>query len=145
MGDSNINPADDTVLAAQEQELDDAIKGMSNEELYCAFALSLLDEKGFADLEPLEQQKMVTELVPRIEAFVTQELYFALPDEQSSKLDQMVDLDGASAEQVQQLYQEAGVDMGEVISKALDDFRDLYLGDDKPQDDDNATLDGGEA
>lgn len=134
MGDSNINTADDVVLA--EKQLDETIANMSSEEIYVLFAVNLLAEKGYTDLNNPEGDKMIAELVPRIETFVTQELYFALPDKQATELDGLMNLEAASPEEVQKLYADAGVDMNEVVSKALDKFRDLYLSDDKQESED---------
>ncbi len=134
MGDSNINTADDVVLA--EKQLDETIANMSSEEIYVLFAVNLLAEKGYTNLNNPEGDKMIAELVPRIETFVTQELYFALPDKQATELDGLMNLEAASPEEVQKLYADAGVDMNEVVSKALDKFRDLYLGDDKQESED---------
>jgi len=135
MGDSNINAADDAVLKA-EQQIDETIKDMSSEELYVLFAVNLLAEKGYTNLNNPDGDKMIAELVPRIETFVTQELYFALPDKQAAELDGLMKLEVASADEVQKLYADAGIDMNEVVSKALDKFRDLYLGDDKQESED---------
>ncbi len=135
MGDSNINAADDAVLKA-EQQIDETIKDMSSEELYVLFAVNLLAEKGYTNLNNPDGDKMIAELVPRIETFVTQELYFALPDKQAAELDGLMKLEVASADEVQKLYADAGIDMNEVVSKALDKFRDLYLGDDKQEGED---------
>jgi len=135
MGDSNINAADDVVLKA-EQQIDETIKDMSSEELYVLFAVNLLAEKGYTNLNNPDGDKMIAELVPRIETFVTQELYFALPDKQAAELDGLMKLEVASADEVQKLYADAGIDMNEVVSKALDKFRDLYLGDDKQESED---------
>ena len=134
MGDSNINTADDVVLA--EKQLDETIANMSSEEIYVLFAVNLLAEKGYTNLNNPECDKMIAELVPRIETFVTQELYFALPDKQATELDGLMNLEAASPEEVQKLYADAGVDMNEVVSKALDKFRDLYLSDDKQESED---------
>lgn len=134
MGDSNINTADDVVLA--EKQLDETIANMSSEEIYVLFAVNLLAEKGYTNLNNPEGDKMIAELVPRIETFVTQELYFALPDKQATELDGLMNLEAASPEEVQKLYADAGVDMNEVVSKALDKFRDLYLSDDKQESED---------
>jgi hypothetical protein len=134
MGDSNINTADDVVLA--EKQLDETIANMSSEEIYVLFAVNLLAEKGYTNLNNPEGDKMIAELVPRIETFVTQELYFALPDKQATELDGLMNLEAASPEEVQKLYADAGVDMNEVVSKALDKFRELYLGDDKQESED---------
>lgn len=135
MGDSNINAADDAVLKA-EQQIDETIKDMSSEELYVLFAVNLLAEKGYTNLNNPDGDKMIAELVPRIETFVTQELYFALPDKQAAELDGLMKLEVASADEVQKLYADAGIDMNEVVSKALNKFRDLYLGDDKQESED---------
>jgi hypothetical protein len=129
MGDSNINDTANAVLT--EQEIDEAIKGMSNEELYCVFAVNLLAERGYTNVNNPEGEKLIAELVPRIEAFVTQELFFALPDKQLKELEGLMNLEVASPEEIQRLYKEAGIDMDEVVSKALDDFRDMYLGNEK--------------
>lgn len=134
MGDSNINTADDVVLA--EKQLDETIANMSSEEIYVLFAVNLLAEKGYTNLNNPEGDKMIAELVPRIETFVTQELYFALPDKQATELDGLMNLEAASPEEVQKLYADAGVDMNEVVSKALDKFRDLYLSGDKQESED---------
>lgn len=126
MGDSNINTASDAVLT--EEIVDDVMKDMSNEELYVMFAANLLAEKGYKDLNNPEGDKMIAELVPRIETFVTQELYFALPDKQAAELDGLMKLEVASADEVKKLYADAGLDMDEIVAKALNEFRDMYLG-----------------
>ena len=42
-----------------------------------------------------------------------------------------MNLEAASQEEIKKLYEEAGLDMGQVIVQALDSFKDLYLGADK--------------
>ena len=132
MGDSNINDTANAVLT--EQEIDEAIKGMSNEELYCVFAVNLLAEKGYTKLDNPEGEKMIAELVPRIEAFVTQELFFALPDRQMQELEGLMNLEAASPAEVQKIYKDAGLDMDKIVTDALDKFRDMYLGNDGGED-----------
>jgi hypothetical protein len=131
MGDSNSNVTTDAVLS--EQELDAAIQGMSNEEIYCVFAANLLAEKGYADLDNPEGKKMIAELVPRIEAYVTQELYFSLPDKQLKELEGLMNLEVASGDETQKLYKDAGLDMDTIVSNALEKFRDMFLGNEKAE------------
>lgn len=131
MGDSNNNTTVNPVLS--EQEIDEAIKGMSNEELYCVFAVNLLAEKGYTDLDNPQGEKMIAELVPRIEAYVTQELYFSLPDKQMKELEGLMNLEAASPEEIRKLYTDAGLDMDKIVVEALEGFKEMYLGTDKKE------------
>ena len=126
MGDSNDNTTS-SAPAMTEQELDEVISNMTNEEIYCLFAVNLLAEKGYTDLQTPEGQEMILELVPRIEAFITQELYLALPEKQTKELDGLINLEAASPEELQKLYDDANINMDDVVSGAMEKFREIYL------------------
>ena len=71
---------------------------------------------------------MIDQIVMRLEAFVSQELMMALPDRQSEELDGLINLNQASTEEIEKLFKDAGLDTKEIIGKALDKFRRIYLG-----------------
>lgn len=111
-----------------DEEYNKIVSGLSNEDAYRIFAINLLVEGGNIDLDNPEGEEMIDQIVMRLEAFVSQELMMALPDRQSEELDGLINLNQASTEEIEKLFKDAGLDTKEIIGKALDKFRRIYLG-----------------
>ncbi len=111
-----------------DEELRNALGKMSNEQILEVIAKSLLIEKGFTDLEPEVEQDMVKELVARETEYVNRALLAALPDDKMLELEKLADDENVSEEQLTKLVASADIDAEAISSKALEEFRDLYLG-----------------
>lgn len=111
-----------------DEELRNALGKMSNEQILEVIAKSLLIEKGFTDLEPEVEQDMVKELVARETEYVNRALLAALPDDKMLELEKLADDENVSEEQLTKLVASADIDAEAITSKALEEFRDLYLG-----------------
>ena len=125
MGDFNDNT--NTNAAATGQNTDDLINNLSSEEVFCLYAVDLLNKKGFTDLNNPEGENMIVDLVERMEAFISQELFFALPEDKVLEMSEE-DNDNLSLGEIIKKFNDAGVDVDAVIKGALDKFSALYLG-----------------
>ena len=110
------------------EEFTELLSQLSNRDIYRIFAVNLLFEQGYTQIDNAEGEVMVDKIVERLEVFVNQELALALPEEQSDKLDDMIEDDTATPEAIAALYKEAGLDMSELTGLALEKFRKIYLG-----------------
>jgi hypothetical protein len=126
MGDSNTNTTINS--AATEQETDDFINNMTNRELFCLYAVDLLTKKGVTDLDNPEGEDMIVDLVERIEAFISQELFFALPEDKILEMaDEDSNIEELPLDEIMQKFNDAGVDVDLVVKNSLDKFSELYL------------------
>lgn len=128
----SANPQPTATDAADQQavtpDADKILQNMSNEEILRAFAEGLLIEKGLGEMEPEVKEEMVEDLLERINAFVDRAALESLPQEKLEELDQMIDNNTATAENVAELIKTSGQNTDEMVAKALEKFRDIYLG-----------------
>lgn len=124
---SAANPLGPTT-DANSPDVDKILQNMSNEEILRAFAEGLLIEKGLGEMEPEVKEEMVEDLLERINAFIDRAALESLPAEKLEELDQMIDGNTATEENVAELIKNFGVNTDEMVAKALEKFRDVYLG-----------------
>ncbi len=116
---------------ADDSNIDEIIKNMSNEEILRAFANGLLVEKGLSKVEPDVREQMVNDLLERINAFIDRAVLESLPAEKLEELDKMLDAGTATEEKIAELVRVSGVNTEEMITDALAKFHDIYLGNSK--------------
>lgn len=113
---------------ADASDIDGILQNMSNEEILRAFAEGLLIEKGLGEMEPEVKEEMVEDLLERINAFVDRAALESLPPEKLEELNRMIDNDTATPDNVAELIKNSGQNTDEMVAKALEKFRDVYLG-----------------
>ena len=112
---------------SSDEEIAEALKNMSNEEIIELFIEGLIIDKGFENLGEEEKDKIRDELTDKVEDFLTQSLVEVLPGDSVADLDDMIDAGSATPENVKKLLDSAGIDSGQVVVDALMKFRELYL------------------
>ena len=110
------------------QDIATDLSGLSNEEIMVAFADGLLNEKGLGEMSDEVRQEMLQDLVERLSDFVNRAILEALPEEKIAELDELIDRDVATPEAVSELINGVGFDVSERVAKAMEKFREIYLG-----------------
>lgn len=131
MSDTDIQDNGDFFVprdSASDDNLKKTLQGMSEEEILAVVAEGLLAEKGMTDLEDDVKAEMVKDLVERMTEFVNRAILGALPEDKMAELNEKIEKDEASLEVVNQLVADSGIDANDVTTKALEKFREIYLG-----------------
>lgn len=110
-----------------DEEVREALEGMSTDEVLAIFANGLLEEKGFTDIDDDTRTAMIEDLVQRENFMVNQALFNALPEEQKAKIDEIAGKENPDVAEVEAVIAESGIDADAIASNALEDFRKLYL------------------
>ena len=127
MNDNSTNDSQAT-QAVTEDDFKKALEGMSDEEILDFYFETMLNDKGMTDLEPEVRTEMKIDLAERFNAFLSQAFVDALPGAKIVELDEMIDKNEATPENVKKLLVEAGVDTDKVTVDAMAKFREIYLG-----------------
>ncbi|MDB5166130.1 MAG: hypothetical protein JWM37_202 [Candidatus Saccharibacteria bacterium] len=93
------------------------------------FILQLLSEKGLpADLDEAVQEQLIHDLSERASNLVNKRIIESLSDEDATALEHLVDTQPENAEAFQQFIAEHVPNQQEITTRALLEFRALYLG-----------------
>jgi hypothetical protein len=91
------------------------------------FIEQLIKEKGFPDLSDEVKEEIKTDLLGRADDFITAKLISALSDDKVAQFEAMLK-EGKPQEETQKFLQDSIPDFTNVVSQALMEFRDVYLG-----------------
>jgi hypothetical protein len=90
----------------------------------------LLKDQGVPEnLDPEVRQQLIAELNGRISDFINRRLVDSMSDEALPPFEAMLDQQPVDQQQVQQYINEHVPNMNDVVTKALLEFRTIYLGD----------------
>ncbi len=90
-------------------------------------ANEMLAQKGLLEQDREQHGKLRHELVQKLNEVIEQSVIKALPDKELLKLDSLLDAD-APDDEIEALFDEAGVDFGKAANDGLMKFRAEYLG-----------------
>lgn len=91
------------------------------------FVENLMSEKKYPDLESEILEQMKEDLYLRIENLINVTIINSLPDEKLPEFEALIDKE-ADANEIQRFMSDNIIDLPNIISKTLLDFRTKYLG-----------------
>lgn len=101
-------------------------------EMLMAFVDKMLTDKGFV-LSADEKQKLRAVVFSGLEASIEQAIIRALPDEKLLELDAITEGTEMSDEQIQAVFEGAGVDFEPVVVRTMNDYKARFLAMDEAQ------------
>jgi hypothetical protein len=101
---------------------------LSNEQLIDQYINMLLDARGLKDVNPETRNELVAELRVKLNEYINMAILGSIPED---KLDRIENALGVSAVEGQKALgdtiAELGINVEEITTKALSEFRNLYL------------------
>ena len=94
-----------------------------------AFILQLLHDKGLpADLDEGVQAQLVKDLTNRLVDMINRRVIDTLSEEQAQELEKLIDQNPDNPQAIQEFIDKNVPDKQEIATKAMFEFRTLYLG-----------------
>lgn len=112
---------------------DTNIENMSNEEIIDAFLEGLLIEKDLGEMDDDVKKEMLADLKERLYEFINRAILESLPEEKLAEINNMADNNTINSEILTQKVEESGIDTAKIAIEAMEKFREVYLGDNEPQ------------
>ena len=119
-----------TTQVFSEDDFKKTLEGMSDVEVLDLYLETMLNDKGMVDLDDEVRADMKIDLAERFNAFLSQAFVDALPSGKVVELDNMIDKNEATPENVKKLLVDANVDTDKITVDAMAKFREIYLGTD---------------
>ena len=108
----------------------------SVDELMDQFLRQMLVEKGVADVSEEVFNQIVSDLKERLIFYINRAIIAELPAEQRIKLDNSLEGGTATAESINALVDESGLNTEPIIQQVMIDFKEKYLKGEMPTDED---------
>ena len=108
----------------------------SVDELMDQFLRQMLVEKGVDDVSEEVFNQIVSDLKERLIFYINRAIIAELPAEQRIKLDNSLEGGTATAESINALVDESGLNTEPIIQQVIIDFKEKYLKGEMPTDED---------
>lgn len=108
----------------------------SVDELMDQFLRQMLVEKGVNDVSEEVFNQMIVDLKERLIFYINRAIIAELPAEQRIKLDNSLEGGTATAESINALVDESGLNTEPIIQQVMIDFKEKYLKGEMPTDED---------
>lgn len=108
----------------------------SVDELMDQFLRQMLVEKGVDDVSEEVFNQIVSDLKERLIFYINRAIIAELPAEQRIKLDNSLEGGTATAESINALVDESGLNTEPIIQQVMIDFKEKYLKGEMPTDED---------
>ena len=128
----------DTTNAAEEN-ID-----LTDEETVDLFIEGLMEEKGALPESEELRQDIFTDLKTRLMEELDRSLVAELPDEKLEELSKKAEAEGKlDPQEVAQAVADANLNLEEIVGTTMAKFRELYLGEDKPTENETGAAEDG--
>lgn len=115
-------------------DADEVPVDLTDEETIDLFVEGLMDEKGVTPESEELRKYMHADLKAKLLNEIDRSLIGELPDEKLEELSKKAETEGSLApELVANAVSEAGLNVEDIVGVTMANFRDVYLGDDKPE------------
>lgn len=106
---------------------EEELNNMSEEQLLDLFVEQMLKDKGLDNLEGELRQQVHDDLKEKLTFEVNKAILMALPEDKFNELNAKVESGEAGAEEIMNAVRESGINVDEITSAAMQDFRRVFL------------------
>lgn len=110
-----------------EADIEQFLAGKTEDEIMDMFIEQMLVEKGFGNISDELKEEFRREIKERLIFKINEAIVASLPDDQLAKLDELLALGEATADNINDLVDKSGVDISEPIQRTMLEFREAYL------------------
>lgn len=114
--------------AKEMAEIEAFLANKSEDEMLTMFVQQILIDKGYVHLDVETRKKFIAEMKEQLTNYINEAIVAALPDDKLEELDRSLDAGTATPETINQLVENSGVDVSNVVQQTMLDFREAYLG-----------------
>ena len=106
---------------------DAELDNMSEDEVLNLFVEKMIEDKGMGGLEEDLKNEIRMDLKERLIFQINRAIIAALPDDKYEELDKSLDDKTATAESLNQIVAESGVNVAGITQQTMEEFRAVYL------------------
>jgi hypothetical protein len=92
------------------------------------FIEQLLRDKDMPELDQDVKDQLVKDLSDRLTKYINKRVIESLPEEDLPELEQLIDSENPDQTKIQEYIATKSIDLVGVTTKAMDEFRKIYLG-----------------